>query len=106
MKQVNWTCPDIDKLQKTCKTTAKEIISLASYMEEGENVDQLKSLAYDIENIVDELEDLRSSNSDLRDNWIEADNDRATFEENCSKLEEENQSMKDYIKELEDKIKI
>lgn len=102
---IKYTCPDIDVIVEK----AKEIQSICKSPEEDAyelNYDWISDLASDI---ISQIEDLRSSNSTLRD-WgndindelenVEAENDK--LQRKIDELEEEISDLNYQIKELKE----
>ena len=90
---INYTCPDIDVIVEK----AKEIQSICKSPEEDAyelNYDWISDLASDI---ISQIEDLRSSNSTLRD-WGNDINDE------LENIESENDKLQQKIEDLEEEI--
>ena len=93
---VKHTCPDIDRLKKNIE----EAVSICEqeYYTLDTAIDGFDDVVYNISSIPDELEDLRSANSSLRD-WGNALLDKV------NELESTVSKMEDDIYELEYQIK-
>ncbi len=116
---VKHTCPDIDRMIGTITSIVKQMNSCDSEDEKETLLEQISDWKHDLECIGVgnrcDLEDLRSSNSALRDwgqdmyNDAEArENERDEFEKECetlkdkiSDLEKENSKLIDEIDELQ-----
>lgn len=90
---IKHTCPDIDRLIKN----SNEILSLIKGYSNIEDIEELKLIIGDIENLIygfdSELEDLRRSNDTLRSWGIEEAN-------NYDKLELKYEELKEIANEI------
>lgn len=88
------TCPDINRLQKTIKDIQSDFASFKDTDDVNDFLDSINNASWELRNIYDTLEELRSANSALRD-----------WGHELTSLAEQMESEKDTeIKELEDEI--
>lgn len=100
----NWTCPDINRIQQSIKQASSDIEYYARRMEDASDRKSLESIASNVYDIISSLEDLRSDNSSLRDYGITMKEERDGFETDLDNANNEIESLKAYVKELEDKL--
>jgi chromosome segregation ATPase len=102
---VKHTCPDINRMIITITDIVKQMNSCNSEDEKETLLEQITDWKHDLECIGVgnrcDLEDLRSSNSALRDWGQEMYNDAEERENERDKYEEECESLKDEISDLE-----
>jgi|SRR6187402_421618 len=69
---VKYTCPDVDKVIKMLQAIAQTAKEGMRYTDKSDdNYQRFKDCEWDIDDIIGRLEDLRSSNRELRE-WGEA----------------------------------
>lgn len=105
---VKHTCPDIDRLIGTITRIVKEMDSCDNEDEKGLLLDQISDWKSDLGNIGVgnrcELEDLRSSNSALRDWGQEMYNDAESLEAERDEIQSKYDKVLDRISELEEEL--
>lgn len=61
------TCPDIDRLQKTIKDIQSDFASFKDTDDVNDFLESMSNASWELKDIYDTLEELRSANSALRD---------------------------------------
>lgn len=92
---VKHTCPDIDKVIKMVKSiqdVAKD--GMKAHDKNSDDYERYKDVEWDTDSIIDKLEELRNSNSRLRD-WGETlETEKIELEDQIFHLEEEVKTLK------------
>lgn len=92
---VGHTCPNIDSLQEEVSQAVRDYHSFES--EDDSARDAISNLLYLLGSVYDQLEDLRGSNSKLRDWGYDLVEHVKELEQKIDDLENENYELKDSI---------
>lgn len=106
------TCPDINRLQKIIKDIQSDFASFKDTDDINDFLDSMSNASWELRDIYDTLEDLRNSNSALRD-WghelislaeqmeSEKDSEIEELQNEISEKETEIEDLEEEIKELQ-----
>jgi len=97
IRDIKWTCPDIEKAKEIVQDVQKEVDYALSKVEETCAKYCLECIDRQLYHLPKTLENLRISNYELR----EAASD---LQEEIDSLKAENEALKDQIDELEDEV--
>ena len=95
------TCPDINRLQKTIKDIQSDFASFKDTDDVNDFLDSINNASWELRNIYDTLEELRSANSALRDWGHEL---TSLAEQIESEKDNEIEELQNQISTKEDKI--
>lgn len=105
---VRHTCPDIDSAQDVLKTIVNNFLSLTEDNDILDVLDVISDASYDLNGLIDTFEELRNSNSSLRDWGYElinlAEQLLSQKDQEIEELYEQIESQKEEIRDLENQL--
>lgn len=108
---VRHTCPDIDRLQKTIKEIRNDFATFNDTCDISDFISSMENASWELKSISETMEELRASNSSLRD-WgnemyedaEKMENERDDWENKCGELEGKINDLESTISDLEDTV--